>query len=357
MKNTKLNNKFYLFFAFFLFIVMIISALTAVTIGTTDISISEVYNVIIHNVLDLFGVDYMSQEFGSGPIHDIVWFIRLPRIILAIGVGMGLSICGVVMQAIVKNPLADPYILGVSSGASFGATLAIMLGVGSIFGANAVGVMGFLGAFIISILVLVISNIGGRANSIKLLLSGMALSSICSAISSFIVYFAHDKEGMMSITYWLMGSLAGANWDSNLIILVIVFIFTLFFWSQHRIFNLMLLGDEVAITLGTDLQKYRYMYLLISSIIVGFVVYASGLIGFVGLIIPHIVRMIFGTDHKKLIPIAALLGSIFLIWADVLSRIIIPNSELPIGILISLIGSPCFIYLMIKKPYGFGGSK
>ena len=187
MKNTKLNNKFYLFFAFFLFIVMIISALTAVTIGTTDISISEVYNVIIHNVLDLFGVDYMSQEFGSGPIHDIVWFIRLPRIILAIGVGMGLSICGVVMQAIVKNPLADPYILGVSSGASFGATLAIMLGVGSIFGANAVGVMGFLGAFIISILVLVISNIGGRANSIKLLLSGMALSSICSAISSFIV--------------------------------------------------------------------------------------------------------------------------------------------------------------------------
>ncbi len=357
MKNTKLNNKFYLFFAFFLFIVMIISALTAVTIGTTDISISEVYNVIIHNVLDLFGVDYMSQEFGSGPIHDIVWFIRLPRIILAIGVGMGLSICGVVMQAIVKNPLADPYILGVSSGASFGATLAIMLGVGSIFGANAVGVMGFLGAFIISILVLVISNIGGRANSIKLLLSGMALSSICSAISSFIVYFAHDKEGMMSITYWLMGSLAGANWDSNLIILVIVFICTLFFWSQHRIFNLMLLGDEVAITLGTDLQKYRYMYLLISSIIVGFVVYASGLIGFVGLIIPHIVRMIFGTDHKKLIPIAALLGSIFLIWADVLSRIIIPNSELPIGILISLIGSPCFIYLMIKKPYGFGGSK
>ena len=357
MKNTKLNNKFYLFFAFFLSIVMIISALTAVTIGTTDISISEVYNVIIHNVLDLFGVDYMSQEFGSGPIHDIVWFIRLPRIILAIGVGMGLSICGVVMQAIVKNPLADPYILGVSSGASFGATLAIMLGVGSIFGANAVGVMGFLGAFIISILVLVISNIGGRANSIKLLLSGMALSSICSAISSFIVYFAHDKEGMMSITYWLMGSLAGANWDSNLIILVIVFICTLFFWSQHRIFNLMLLGDEVAITLGTDLQKYRYMYLLISSIIVGFVVYASGLIGFVGLIIPHIVRMIFGTDHKKLIPIAALLGSIFLIWADVLSRIIIPNSELPIGILISLIGSPCFIYLMIKKPYGFGGSK
>ncbi len=357
MKNTKLNNKFYLFFALFLFIVMIISAITAVTIGTTDISIAEVYNVIIHNVLGLFGVDYMIQEFGSGPIHDIVWFIRLPRIILAIGVGMGLSICGVVMQAIVKNPLADPYVLGVSSGASFGATLAIMLGVGSIFGANAVGVMGFLGAFIISILVLVISNIGGRANSIKLLLSGMALSSICSAISSFIVYFAHDKEGMMSITYWLMGSLAGANWDSNLIILAIVIICTLFFWSQHRIFNLMLLGDEVAITLGTDLQKFRYIYLLISSIIVGFVVYASGLIGFVGLIIPHIVRMIFGTDHKKLIPIAALLGSIFLIWADVLSRIIIPNSELPIGILISLIGSPCFIYLMIKKPYGFGGSK
>ena len=361
MKNNKSTNeksdKMHLLISFFLFIVLILSVLTAVTIGSTDISIPDVYNVNLHNVLDIFGVDYRTQEFGSGPIHDVVWFIRLPRIILAIAVGMGLSICGVVMQAIVKNPLADPYILGVSSGASFGATLAIMLGVGAVFGANSIGIMGFLGAFTISILVLVISNIGGRGNSIKLLLAGMALSSVCSAISSFIVYFAHDKEGMMNITYWLMGSLAGATWDTNLIVLLIVIVCTLFFWSQHRIFNLMLLGDEVAITLGTDLHKFRYVYLLISSIIIGFVVYSSGMIGFVGLIIPHIVRMIFGTDHKKLIPISALIGSIFLIWADVLSRIIIPNSELPIGILISIIGSPCFVYLMIKKPYGFGGAK
>lgn len=130
----------------------------------------------------------------------------------------------------------------------------------------------------------------------------------------------------------------------------------LFFWTQSRILNLMLLGDEVAITLGRDLHIYRQVYLLVSSLIVGFVVYAAGMIGFVGLIIPHIIRMLVGTDHKKLVPISALAGAIFLVLADGLCRIIIPKTELPIGILISLIGAPCFVYLMIKKTYGFGGN-
>ncbi|MDU7966629.1 MAG: iron chelate uptake ABC transporter family permease subunit, partial [Paeniclostridium sordellii] len=129
----------------------------------------------------------------------------------------------------------------------------------------------------------------------------------------------------------------------------------LFFMSQYRILNLMLLGDEVSITLGTDLHRYRQIYLVITSLMVGLVVYSAGMIGFVGLIIPHIVRIFFGTDHKKLIPISALLGAIFLVWADVLSRIIIENAELPIGILISMVGAPFFVYLMIRKSYGFGG--
>lgn len=201
-----------------------------------------------------------------------------------------------------------------------------------------------------------IANLGGKANSIKLLLAGMALSAVCSAFSSFIVYFANNKEGMQSIAFWLMGSLSGAKWDSIFIIAPIVMISILFFWTQSRILNLMLLGDEVAITLGRDLHIYRQVYLLVSSLIVGFVVYAAGMIGFVGLIIPHIIRMLVGTDHKKLVPISALAGAIFLVLADGLCRIIIPKTELPIGILISLIGAPCFVYLMIKKTYGFGGN-
>ena len=159
----------------------------------------------------------------------------------------------------------------------------------------------------------------------------------------------------MSITYWLMGSLAGANWGNIAVILPLVILCVFFFITQYRVLNLMLLGDEVSITLGTDLHKYRNVYLLVTSLMIGFIVYASGMIGFVGLIIPHVVRILVGTDHKKLIPISCLMGAILLVWADVLCRVMIKGTELPIGILISMIGAPCFIYLMAKKSYGFGG--
>lgn len=348
-KNNKLKETpIYIGVSTLLFITLIISVGISVGMGSVDISIKEVYTIIFEKLFE------GSKQ--AGPIHDVVWLIRLPRIILAIAVGIGLSIVGIIMQAIVKNPLADPYILGVSSGASFGATLAVVLGLGNIFGNNSIGISGFIGAFIVSILVLAISNIGGRSNSVKLLLAGMGLSSVCSAFSSFLIYMADDAQATKNITFWLMGSLAGAKWDQITFILPIILIGMIFFMSQSRILNLMLLGDEVAITLGTDLNKYRNTYLLITSLMVGILVYASGMIGFVGLIVPHIVRMIFGTDHKKLIPISAMIGAIFLIWSDVLSRTIIKGTEIPIGILISIVGAPCFIYLMIKKTYGFGGN-
>jgi iron complex transport system permease protein len=343
----------YVMLTVFLLVGLVLSILIAVTIGSTRIPFNEVYKVILFR---LFGVGD-PVLYGTGALHDIVIFIRLPRLILAVAVGMGLAVCGVVMQAIVKNPLADPYILGVSSGASLGATLAVMLGVGTFLGSNFVGVMGCVGAFAVSLMVLLLANVGSRSNSVKLLLAGMALSAVCSAFSSFVVYFAHDKEGMMTITYWLMGSLAGAKWENIVIILPLVIICTLFFWTQYRVLNLMLLGDEVSITLGTDLTKYRNFYLLIASLMIGFVVYASGMIGFVGLIIPHVVRILVGTNHKRLVPVSALLGAILLVWADVLCRVIIPKNELPIGILISMIGAPSFIYLMARKSYGFGGKQ
>lgn len=332
--------------------VLIFSILAAVTFGSVNIPLGDVYRVILHK---LFGLGEPAA-WGQGAVHDVVWFIRLPRLILALGVGMGLAICGVIMQAIVKNPLADPYILGISSGASLGATLAILLGVGLVFGKNYVGVTAFIGAFGISLAVMTLANVGGRANSVKLLLAGMALSAVCSAFSNFIVYFANDKEGIQTITYWLMGSLGGASWENISFILPLILAGTVFFWTQYRTLNLMLLGDEVSVTLGTDLHRWRQVYLLVSSAMIGFIVYSSGMIGFVGLIIPHLVRMLFGTDHKKVIPISALTGSIFLIWADVLCRVVIPGMELPIGILTSMIGAPCFIWLMVKKRYGFGGA-
>lgn len=347
-----LKKQGYLFICVGLVGALVVALFWAMSIGTVKVPMTSIYNTVMEQLVSgqpIEGADY-------GPVHDIVWLLRLPRLVLAALVGMGLSVCGVIMQAVVKNPLADPYILGISSGASLGATAAILLGIGVALGENFVGIAAFIGAFIMSLGVLFISNLGGRSNSVKLLLGGMALSAVCGAFSSFIVYFANNKEGMQTIAYWMMGSFAGAKWETLAVIAPIVVLAVLFFWSQSRMLNLMLLGDESALTLGTDLHIYRQLYLLVSALIVGFVVYSAGMVGFVGLVVPHVIRMLVGTDHKKLIPVSALTGAVFLVVADGLCRVIIPRTELPIGILISLIGAPCFVYLMIKKTYGFGGN-
>lgn len=342
----------HLFICIILAGILVLYIFWALSIGTVYLSMDQIYYAVIEQLTSDTALDAVDK----GPVHDIIWLLRLPRLVLAAIVGCGLASCGVIMQAIVKNPLADPYILGISSGASLGATAAILLGLGLSLGENFVGIAAFIGAFAISLAVLFISNLGGRSNSMKLLLAGMALSAVCGAMSSFIIYFAQNKEGMQTVAYWMMGSFAGARWDNLAVIAPIVILSVLFFWTQSRILNLMLLGDESALTLGTDLHLYRQAYLLISSLIVGFVVYSAGMVGFVGLIVPHVVRMLVGTDHKKLIPVTALTGAIFLVVADGLCRTIIPRTELPIGILISLIGAPCFVYLMIKRTYGFGGN-
>ena len=337
---------------FELLLILLVSMAGALTIGTVSLSVGDVVFAVYDSLRSSVPIDAQ----GQGPLHDIVWLLRMPRILMAACIGAGLATSGVIMQAIVKNPLADPYILGVSSGASLGATAAILLGVGVSLGENFVGIAAFIGAFAISLAIVFIANMGGRANAVKLLLAGMALSAVCSAFSSFIVYFANDKDGIQSITYWLMGSMAGAKWSTLQVMIPMSIVIPLFFYTQSKILNLMLLGDDTAVTLGVDLHRYRQVYLLVSALLVGFAVYAAGMIGFVGLIVPHVSRMLVGADHRRLLPIAALSGAIFLVWADVLCRIIIPQTELPIGILISMIGAPCFIYLMVKRTYGFGSA-
>lgn len=329
------------------------SVLLSITFGNADISVADVYKVVFRELFHIRKFD----AYHTGAVHDVVWLIRFPRVMLAIAVGMALSVCGAVMQAIVKNPLADPYVLGISSGAEMGATLAILFGVGAFLGAGAVGAMAFLGAMLTSFAVLFIANTGGPSNAGKLILAGMAVSAVCSAFSSFFIYLANNKDATAQITFWMMGSLGGASWSEVPVILPVVLAGVIVFWTQSRNLNLMLLGDETSITLGTNLQKIRSRYMVLASLMIGIAVYSAGTIGFVGLIVPHVVRMFFGTDHRRLIPLTALVGAVFLIWADVACRVILPNSEMPIGILISMIGAPCFIYLMASKSYGFGGSQ
>lgn len=349
----RLSTRAYLAVIVALAAALLFSLMAAITFGNADISIKEAYSVVAY---ELFHADSLS-DFAQGPVHDVIWIIRLPRVLMGLAVGMGLSVCGVIMQAVVKNPLADPYVLGVSSGASLGATLAILFGAGALFGRNFVGVMAFLGAMAVSFAVLFISRAGGPSNAGKLILAGMAMSSVCAAFSNFALYLANDGNAVSEVIFWTMGSLGSAKWSNVPVILAIMTVGTVLFWTQFRNLNLMLLGDETSVTLGTDMHKVRGRYMILSSLMVGFAVYAAGTIGFVGLIIPHAVRMVFGTDHKRLIPLCALIGGIFLIWADVCCRVIMKNAELPIGILVSMIGAPCFIYLMIRHAYGFGGGQ
>ena len=331
---------------------LLLSLLAAVSFGTVSIPLGQVYEVILGEVRAMLPGGTAS---AGGSVRDVVWLIRLPRLILAVGVGMGLSVCGAVMQAIVKNPLADPYVLGVSSGAYLGASLAMLLGLGGLLGGSAMGVLGCAGALLVSLGVMALANLGGRSNAVKLLLAGTALSAVCSGFSNFFIFLLNDDHAASAVVQWSMGSLAAADWGSNAVIVTVAVLGTLFFWTQYRNLNLMLLGDDCAVTLGTDLHRWRLIYLTVAAVMVGFAVYKAGLIGFVGLLIPHVVRMLFGTDHKKLIPISALLGAIFLVWADVLCRVILPGNELPIAVLNAQIGAPVFVYLMARKKYGFGG--
>lgn len=336
-----------------LLVLLAASLAAAVRIGTVDVSFHDVYGVIFYKTLGLG-----DEAYGSGSLSDIVWYIRLPRLILAMSVGMGLSVSGLTMQAVVRNPLADPYILGVSSGASLGATLAILLGVGAAFGGGYVGAVAFMGAFLAAMTVVALANVGGRATSVKLILSGTAVAAVCGAVSNFLLYVINTSGGVLeAVVRWTLGSCAGAEWGSNLIMLAVSAAGTLFFWTQARTMNLMLLGDDTAVTLGTDLHASRIVFLVVSSLMVGFAVYTSGIIGFVGLIVPHVARMIFGPDHKYLVPISSLMGGVFMLWADVLCRVLIPRKELPIGILTAMIGAPIFIWLMIRRSYGFGGGE
>lgn len=333
---------------------IILSVGISVSLGQADIPIGKTFQIILHQ---LSGGSLGSLEGASASAVNIIWHIRLPRVLFALLAGMGLAISGSVMQAIVQNPLADPYILGISSGSSLGATFAILVGFGggSVFSQFGLAFGAFAGAVLASLTVLGLSSVGGRMTSMKLVLSGSVVSSLCGAFSSFIVYFANDAEGMKTVTFWSMGSFASSSWDKVPILAICVVPVTVFFFSQHRILNTMLVGDEAAVTLGIKLSNYRRFYMLLTSLLTGVIVAYCGMIGFVGLVIPHIIRGIAGSDHKRLVPLTALVGSLYLIWSDVLSRILVENVELPIGIITAIIGAPVFIYIIVKKGYNFGG--
>lgn len=325
-------------------------------LGAIDVSLPDALAILTNH---LFGAPLPDDGHIGVSIDNIIWRLRFPRILLGAAVGAGLALAGVVMQASVQNTLAEPYILGISSGASFGATLAIMCGAGSIAlidGVGSVSLFSFLGSIVATVAVLLLASAGGKMTTSKLVLSGMILNALFTALSNFIITVAADAQGMLDLKFWTMGSLTRAGWDNVWLVLGVVLAGTVFFLTQFRSLNILLMGDEAATTLGLNTARRRWVYLVVSALLVGCMVSAVGTIGFVGLMIPHIARSLVGSDHRRLIPAAVLIGAVFMLWADAAARTLIVNSEVPIGILTALIGAPFFVYIMVARNYSFKGN-
>ena len=332
---------------------LVLSITIAVTLGSVDIKPATVWKIALSQVP---GVGHWIPVEWSKGEQTIIWDIRFPRVLLGAIVGAGLSVVGVAIQSLVRNSLADPYILGVSSGASVGATLVILFGAFSMFGQFALSLGAFAGALLSILLIFSLSRIGGQNSTVRLLMSGIAISAILSAVTSLIIFSAPNEHGIRSVLFWMSGSLAGGKWEYLTIPTLVVLICLFVLMAQYRSLNAMLMGEESAGTLGVNTVQFRKQLLMITALLTGVIVAISGAIGFVGLMMPHIVRVVVGSDHRRVLPVSALFGAIFLIWADSIARLAFAPEELPIGIITALCGGPFFIWLMLRNSYSFGGS-
>jgi len=342
IKQVKLKRRKYIRVGVLLFLSLISIAIISVGLGKADISIKDIISII-------FGKITINPSLYSHirPYKvAIVWDIRLPRILIGVIVGTGLAVAGTVFQGLLMNPLADPYTIGVSTGAAFGASLIIYI---NIFISNIqipITPFAFLGAFITLLLVLKIANRGGIINSSNLIIAGIIVSSILSAGISFLKNAAGEQ--VSAIIFWLMGSLASRTWTHVLISFPIVFVATLLCIYYSDDLNLLCLGEKDAEGLGVDINKMRRIFLIMGAMITAVCVSVSGIIGFIGLIIPHLFRFSITSDNRALIPLSGLLGGVILVLADNISRVMF-ETEIPVGVLTTLLGGPFFIYIFIKK--------
>ncbi|MEU3020305.1 MULTISPECIES: iron ABC transporter permease [unclassified Nocardiopsis] len=287
--------------------------------------------------------------------YQVIWEIRTPRVLLAAVVGAGLGAVGVAVQAMVRNPLADPYILGVSSGASVGAVLVSVLGGAAALGVHAVSAGAFAGALAATLLVYAVSYSRMGVTPLRLVLTGVALSFGFQAIMSVIVYLAPSNEATSTVLFWTMGSFGAATWGSLPVVAAAVILGALLLRSLARSLDVTTLGDETAASLGVDADRLRRLLFALTAVMTGAMVAVSGAIGFVGLVVPHVVRILVGADHRRVLTVAPLAGALLMVWVDLVSRVAVAPRELPLGVITALVGVPVFITLMRRRGYLFGG--
>ena len=317
-------------------IIVLILALISLLIGSSQIAVKDIFAFL------------SSSGDISASSRLILEEIRLPRIILSFIVGAGLAAAGTVLQGVIRNPMVDPYIIGISAGAGTGVMFALLLGLEVVFfSLNAVPAFAFLGALLTVVLVYQLAKVGGKLPVLTFLLAGVAVSFILNSVMSFLMVIR--TENLQQIVYWLMGSLAGTTWSDIRMILPYFLVGLLVIIYYLKDLNIILLGEESAVHLGVNVERVKIVLLAAASLITASVVSVSGSIGFIGLVVPHIARMIIGPDHRKLLPLAVILGGAFLLITDSIARTVMAPLELPVGIITALAGGPYFIYLLRTK--------
>ena len=294
----------------------------------------------------LGAVDFKVDEILDSPIF---WRLRLPRVLMSVLTGAVLSVCGAAYQSIFRNPLTDPYVLGVSSGASLGAAVAILLGLEAFLWG--VGGMALVAALLTVLFIYRIASIGNRMHTTTLLLTGVCLTLLISAVISFLMVLHHDK--MDSIIFWTMGSFGSVSWTDVAVLAPVAAVGIGVVLWHARDLNLLLAGSEAARSMGVEVEKVKRLLLLFTTLMVAFAVSSCGVIGFVGLIVPHAVRLVAGPDNRRVVPYAMLCGALFVLVCDTLARTMLRPSELPVGSLTSMVGAPLFIYLLYKSKKGY----
>lgn len=318
---------------------LVLSVGAAVTLGPADVSLVNVRDVVLNHLADAQIPVRVSED-------AIVWQERLPRALVAAACGAGLGLCGAIMQSLLRNPLADPYVLGVSSGASTGAVAVGVLGLGGV----GLGLSGgaFLGALVAFALVLALSRLAGGGHD-RVVLAGVAGTQLFSALTSLIVFAVADSHETRGVMFWLLGSLEGVRWNDVALSAGVVALGTLICLRSAHALDAFAFGDEIAASLGLSVRKVRLGLLLLTALMTATLVSVAGAIGFVGLVLPHAARLLVGPRHVRLIPTTAVLGAIFMVWVDAGSRVAFAPTPLPAGVGTALIGVPVFVALLARR--------
>ena len=324
-------------------VALFLSLSVAVSVGAVSVPLPTVWGIMLHKLVP--GI--IAPEWSTGR-EAIVWDIRLPRAILACLVGAGLSIVGASLQAVTRNPLADPHLLGISAGGAFGAIVAL-LHTGLFLGLMTVPLLAFGGALGATLIVLAVSQFAAATSADRLVLAGVTVGFIVMSGANVLIFLG-DPRAAHTVVFWMLGGLGLAQWSQLIFPFVILLACGAYLAANARNLNAMTIGDETAATMGIPVSRFRLTVFVVGALITGVMVAFSGIIGFVGLMIPHIVRLIVGGDYTRVLPVSALCGAVFLVWADILARTVMAPDDIPIGIITGLIGGVFFVWLLRRNP-------